>query len=226
MDTGTPATLLAQVRAPSFDESVSQPRFDQFDTFEQVAPTATEPSAFNPWNIPFYDAWLPFAGIALVVVLIFCVGIIYNFIRLRQVRAKEKAEFAAEPPGLAMSMFLEGQEHGEAHRRGTPEESRWRQVLEHIRSDNQNDWRLAIIEADIMLNDLATTNGYAGETLADKLKQVDRNRWNSIDMAWEAHKARNKIAHEGTAHELTQREARRIIGLFEQVFKEFNYIPK
>ncbi len=101
---------------------------------------------------------------------------------------------------------------------------RWSRILEQARSGNEHSWRLAILEADIMLSNLLDVNGYKGETMAEKMKQVDRADFNSIDAAWEAHNLRNKIAHGGEAHELSAREIRRVIGLYERIFREFHYI--
>ena len=74
-----------------------------------------------------------------------------------------------------------------------------------------------------MLNELLDMQGYKGETIADKMKQVDRNKFNSIESAWDAHKIRNRIAHEGGLT-LTPREVRSAITLYERVFKEFRYL--
>ena len=75
-----------------------------------------------------------------------------------------------------------------------------------------------------MLNELLDVLGYRGETMADKMKQVVRGDFNTIDLAWEAHKVRNRVAHEGAEHLLSGREARRVISLYEQVFREFKFI--
>ena len=80
------------------------------------------------------------------------------------------------------------------------------------------------MEADIMLNEILDLQGYKGETMADKMKQVDRAGFNTIDNAWEAHKVRNKITHIGNAHLLNSREVRRVMSLYESVFKEFKMI--
>ena len=101
---------------------------------------------------------------------------------------------------------------------------RWGRILEQARSGNEHSWRLAILEADIMLNDLLDVNGYKGETMAEKMKQVDRDDFNSIGAAWEAHNLRNKIVHEGETHALSARDVRRVIGLYERIFREFHYI--
>ena len=75
-----------------------------------------------------------------------------------------------------------------------------------------------------MLNELLDVMGYKGETMADKMRGVDRASFNSIDLAWEAHKIRNRIAHDGSAHQLTARETRRVIALYEKVLKESRFI--
>ncbi|MDP2650215.1 MAG: hypothetical protein Q8P16_01490 [bacterium] len=209
------------VQPPSFDEGAGLPRYDSGPTFDD---SIVEEPADNPWDIPYYDTWLPLFNISLVITLLFIAAAIYAALRISQIRRAERAAMEAEMPGLAMSMFLEGKEHGEAHALGSSEQVRWNQILSHSRSDSKNDWRHAIIEADIMLDALATERGYRGDTLGEKLKQVNRESWNTIDAAWEAHKARNRVAHEGAAHELTEREVRRIIALYERVFREFEYI--
>ncbi len=101
---------------------------------------------------------------------------------------------------------------------------RWQRVVEHLGSKNPGDWRLAVLEADIVLDELLDTLGYTGDTIGDKLKKVARGDFIPLDQAWEAHRIRNAIAHEGHEFMLSEREARRIIGLYEQVFRSFNFI--
>jgi hypothetical protein len=100
----------------------------------------------------------------------------------------------------------------------------WHKVLSHIESANPNDWRLAIIEADIMLDDLLDKLHLPGETMGDKLKAVEKSDFLTIDNAWEAHKIRNQVAHEGEKYILTQREALRVMLLYKSVFEEFQII--
>lgn len=101
---------------------------------------------------------------------------------------------------------------------------RWKRVLEHVASENPSDWRIAIIEADIILDDLLNILKLPGSTMGDKLKAVEPSDFLTLDNAWEAHKARNMIAHQGSDFLLNQREVRRIISLYEAVFKEFKMI--
>ncbi len=107
---------------------------------------------------------------------------------------------------------------------GKIENPKWLIVEDHINSDDPAKWKLAILEGDIILSDLLNTLNLPGDNLGEKLKAVDPNDFDTLDMAWEAHKIRNAIAHEGSDFQITQREAKRIIGLFQKVFEEFEII--
>jgi len=99
----------------------------------------------------------------------------------------------------------------------------WQALVDKLNSDNVSDWKLAIIEADVMLDELVTKMGYQGANLGEKLKSVEPSDFLTLQDAWEAHKVRNAIAHEG-GYELTKREARRVLNLFEKVFREFHFV--
>ncbi len=102
--------------------------------------------------------------------------------------------------------------------------ARFAHVMSLIESPNESDWRQAIIEADIMLDDLLKQLGYAGDTIGEKLKKVDRSKMASLDNAWSAHKVRNEIAHKGSAFQLSNHLAYRTIKQYESVFREFGEI--
>ena len=101
---------------------------------------------------------------------------------------------------------------------------KWKIIMEHIESENPNDWRLAILEADIALGEMLDKLGFRGEGIGEQLKSIDKSDFTTIDDAWEAHKIRNSIAHEGASFLITEREAKRVIGLYKKVFEEHIYI--
>lgn len=105
-----------------------------------------------------------------------------------------------------------------------PQKERWQKILSLASSQNPSDWRLAIIEADIMLDELLISMRLPGETMGEKLQAVEKSDFTTLDLAWEAHKARNAIAHEGSNFLLNERETRRLISLYESVFREFELI--
>jgi len=97
----------------------------------------------------------------------------------------------------------------------------WKRIVAMSESTSESDWKVAIIEADIMLDDLLYKLHLPGDTIGDKLKAVEPSDFLTLDAAWEAHRARNDIAHGNNSLGTTQREVRRIISLYEKVFKEF-----
>lgn len=101
---------------------------------------------------------------------------------------------------------------------------RWQIVLDFITSNSPNDWRLAVIEADNMLDDLTKEIGLPGENLGERLKNAPTGDFKTLNNAWEAHKIRNRIAHEGMAYELEYREAKHAIEMFESVLREFGHV--
>lgn len=111
-----------------------------------------------------------------------------------------------------------------AHARISFHPEQWDIVLTHIESGNPSEWRVAIMEADKILADVVEGMGYVGASLGEVLKSMDEGDLKSINQAWEAHRARNRIAHEGLQYILTEREARRVIGLYQQVFQELGYL--
>ncbi len=158
-----------------------------------------------------YRWWGTLVVISVLFSLFLTAGTIYSIVRILQIRKHEEDRYAAAAHPVASRDIPKAQ-------------LRWNRIREEISSDSEQSWRLAILEADIMLNELLDLLAYRGETMADKMKQVERADWKTIDLAWEAHKVRNAIAHQGSMQRLSDREARRVIGLYEQVFKEFKFV--
>ena len=82
-------------------------------------------------------------------------------------------------------------------------------------------WRIGLLEADNMLAEVLKEKGYQGETVGDMLKEAS---FKTVRLAWDAHMIRNRIAHEGSLFELTEREAKRAFTLYESVFRELKVI--
>ena len=101
---------------------------------------------------------------------------------------------------------------------------KWEKVKIHINSVNPSDWKLAILECDIMLGEILEKMGYMQESIGEKLKSIEPSDFTNIEAAWEAHKIRNQIAHDGSDFLINEREAKRVVGLYEAVFREFEYI--
>lgn len=157
-----------------------------------------------------------------VICLFFITIIIYCIVRLFEIRKKEHAHLQHELEEYAHSQNEKAKLLQEKD--GQSKNERWRQVLAYLFSHSSSDWKLAIMEADGMLESLMDQLGFKGETLGDKLKSADQNNFRQLTSAWEVHTVRNRIAHEGLSFELSQHEAKRVIAIYENIFREFGYI--
>lgn len=129
-------------------------------------------------------------------------------------KLKEKADKATK------YLLAEEERWKEKYGGGPQKFDRLSDVKAHIASDNPNDWRIAIVEADIILEDLLTKAGYAGAGIGEMLRGISPSSINTLQDAWEAHKVRNQIAHEGASFSLTKKIANDTILRYERVFAE------
>ena len=170
-----------------------------------------DPVAIINWLLWFITLLRP---IAIFISLILLTISIYSAIRIRQI---EKAEKEAE-------------ELMKSEQKETPVEQekelneKWAKVQELINSANPNDWRVAILEADIMLAEVLEKAGFHGDTIGDQLKTIEKGDMVTLDSAWEAHKIRNEVAHGGNDFQLNERDAKATIELYKKVFEEFYHI--
>lgn len=102
--------------------------------------------------------------------------------------------------------------------------SRWQLLLDQAISTDPKAWRSAILEADIILGELLLKLSYQGDSTAERLRAVPEDAFVTLPNAWEAHRIRNFVSARSSDYILTQREAFRVMKLYEQVFEEFDFI--
>ncbi|MFZ2149554.1 MAG: hypothetical protein WAV15_00095 [Minisyncoccia bacterium] len=154
--------------------------------------------------------------------MFFLTIICYATIRLFEIRKKEHEHLHHE--------IQEYAHHKAEYEKRLKEEvggsknERWSKTLNYLFSQHSSDWKLAIIEADAMLEDLMDQLGFLGDNLGDKLKSSNQISFPQLTRAWEVHTIRNKIAHEGLSFELSHFEAKRIIAEYEEIFHAYGFI--
>lgn len=158
------------------------------------------------------SAWEIWTVLSLILSFLLIIAIVYTYIRYNQMNA-----LAAEQIATEERLYQELHGTGSAN-------SRWEDVEQHIASDNPTEWKMAIIEADVMLEEALDSAGYAGTTLGEKLKSASPTSFETLDDAWNAHKVRNQIAHGGTDFVLTKKIAQETIVQYRRVFQEFGVI--
>ena len=151
--------------------------------------------------------WIIIIGYLLSIIGLFV--IVYTTMRLFQLREREEKFYNTIIPSSDVA--------GNTN-------LRWQHIQSLADGATASEWREAIIEADIMLDDSLAGQGYVGDGVGEKLKSIEPSEVHSLQDAWEAHKVRNQIAHEGSAFDLSESLARRTIARYESVFREFKVI--
>jgi len=151
--------------------------------------------------------WITLIGYVFSIIGLFVV--VYVIVRLFELRAREAK--------LYSSVLLTPEAAGGVN-------PRWRHIESLIGGASPSEWREAIVEADIMLDDLLSQKGYVGEGVGEKLKSITSADLGTLNDAWEAHKVRNQIAHEGSAFKLSETLAHRTVARYAAVFREFRAI--
>ncbi|OGN09850.1 MAG: hypothetical protein A3J46_04680 [Candidatus Yanofskybacteria bacterium RIFCSPHIGHO2_02_FULL_41_11] len=101
----------------------------------------------------------------------------------------------------------------------SPLGSRWDEIQKHLNSTKEAEWKFAVIEADSLVDYILKSSGYPGDTMGDRLKNIDKSQIVTLDGLWEAHKIRNRLAHDMN-YFLRYGEAKRAVQLYEKTLKE------
>ena len=95
----------------------------------------------------------------------------------------------------------------------------WTKVLKRLDTGKEADYKLAIIEADGLLNDILKKIGYNGKTMAKILEQLDVTILPNIEQVWKVHKIRNNVVHDPD-YELRLEQAREALEIYEKTFRD------
>lgn len=106
---------------------------------------------------------------------------------------------------------------------GGPTIARWAEIQRHVESTKEAEWKFAVIEADKLLDDILKKAGYVGDTMGDRLKNIQTGQVQSLNLIWEAHKIRNRLAHE-TNYFLRHAEAKKAVQFYGRALEEFGVL--
>jgi len=95
----------------------------------------------------------------------------------------------------------------------------WSKIKGRLESGSESEYKLAVIEADSILNDILERMGFKGETLGNRLKQVTTAILPSIEEVGEAHKIRNNIVHDPD-YKLTLDQTQKALEIYERALRD------
>ncbi|MDE1970117.1 MAG: hypothetical protein KGI50_00865 [Patescibacteria group bacterium] len=144
-----------------------------------------------------------------IVSFLFFIGIVWLVMKTRflTLRVERFKNLVAAPAYVDKKRVLHG----------------WLKVQERMAKGDEANMRLAIVDADKLIDSVLKQMGYAGDTMAERLKQITPAQLSSIQDLWTAHKIRNNIVHD-PEHMISQEQARDVILMYEKVFREMALI--
>lgn len=157
----------------------------------------------------FYDASALFKVLFFLLGLLLAILIAWLLLKIEKLRQEDKQKYIVNP-----IVIEEG---------GHVKNNTWEEIMRKMESPNPSDWKVAILEADKLLETMVAGMGYVGQDLGERLKTVEPSDFVTLNNAWEAHKVRNRIAHE-PSYQLTRAEGSHTIFLYQKVFEEFDFI--
>lgn len=95
----------------------------------------------------------------------------------------------------------------------------WRKIKNRLETGIESEAKLAIIEADKILDDTLNRMGFGGQTLGEKLKELTAASLPNIEEVKKSHKIRNNIVHDPT-YRLDFEEAKRVVAAYEKALTD------
>ena len=99
----------------------------------------------------------------------------------------------------------------------------WKQIVRKMRSVNPVDWKLAVMEADRIFDDMIRAAGYRAVAADDRYKQITPEFVANFDDIQAVHKIRNRCAQEPD-FAISKEEAVGVLRIYKKAFQEFGLL--
>ena len=100
---------------------------------------------------------------------------------------------------------------------------KWNKITANIKSDNESLWKVAIIEADNIIDDLIARMKYPGANMSERLDGINPGQIENIEELKRAHEMRNRIIHEED-FKLDKKQAEEAISYYENFLRYFEVL--
>lgn len=99
----------------------------------------------------------------------------------------------------------------------------WKQIQKRLKSKKINQLKIAILEADRILNEVLKMAGYPGKNLEERLSEITPAQLSNIEEIQQVHKFRDRLVSELDLL-ISANEAEIAIGIYKKAFQELNLI--
>lgn len=147
------------------------------------------------------------------ILILAAAGLIIRYLLKEQIHFMEKRQ----------ALLYDMANTGHVQNRADDKRARWEMIVQQVNSDDVNQWKIAVLDADSLLDDVLYEQGYGGDGVAAKLQAASRDNFDTVRYAQEAHGVRNRIAHDA-GYAISHREAKLAIASYERFFNELYHL--
>lgn len=149
-----------------------------------------------------------FQAISVIISAILLYGIIYSIVKAGYLNLKTER-------------LMDALMHGNVFRRRSLKG--WRHILKNLRSNDPGKWRLALREADRILDEILKMAGYHGDNLDERLENITSAQLPSIEEVRQAHNLSKKVS-EDSDFPLKKEEADEAAYIYRKAFRELRLL--
>jgi len=102
-------------------------------------------------------------------------------------------------------------------------QKRWAKVLARLESDDVSQYKVAVIEADAIADEMLKGIGYEGNTMSERLAHVKPHQLDGLEELLGAHQIRNRIVHEAD-FALDKKAAHETIKVYENFLRYLEFM--
>ena len=99
----------------------------------------------------------------------------------------------------------------------------WEKIVKKLETEIESESKLAIIEADEMLEKVLKEMGFKGESSGERINQLTSDLVSNLDSLKEAHRVRNNIIHDQNFR-LSLAEAKKLLEIYQKTLKDLEVI--
>jgi len=95
----------------------------------------------------------------------------------------------------------------------------WRRIRKRVKGVRETEYKLAIIEADDLLDDILGKMGFPGKTLKEKLEKVTPSIISNLEQLKEVRKIRDEVLH-NPDFKISQEETEKALNIYERTLQD------
>ena len=124
-------------------------------------------------------------------------------------------------PGMYLRVLQTGSDVPIAHK--DKMQKRWEKLKARLQSRNEAQYKVAVLEADKIADEILMKVGYPGSNMGERLEGINTSQLEMIAELKKAHEVRNQIVHQAD-FSIDHKTAEEVIGVYQSMLETLEFI--